>query len=89
MVRYHKQELPDGKIKYGRIVKRASGWYLCLFISCKASSDPYAHRSSGCFLNEQFVPLQGQQILCVLLPVAVKLKLPVIRVALSIFMILL
>jgi hypothetical protein len=32
MVRYHKQELPDGKIKYGRIVKRASGWYLCLFI---------------------------------------------------------
>jgi len=32
MVRYHKQELPDGKIKCGRIVKRASGWYLCLFI---------------------------------------------------------
>jgi len=31
-VRFHKQEIPDGKIKCGRIVKRASGWYLCLFI---------------------------------------------------------
>ncbi len=31
-VRFHKQELPAGKIKCGRIVKRASGWYLCLFI---------------------------------------------------------
>lgn len=31
-VRYHKQGLPEGKIKCGRIVKRASGWYLCLFI---------------------------------------------------------
>ena len=32
ILRFHKQELPDGKIKCGRIVKRASGWYLCLFI---------------------------------------------------------
>ena len=31
-VKYHKQELPEGKIKCGRIVKRPSGWYLCLFI---------------------------------------------------------
>jgi len=31
-VRYHKQELPNGKIKCGRIIKRASGWYLALFI---------------------------------------------------------
>jgi transposase len=31
-VRFHKQTLPVGKIKCGRIVKRASGWYLCLFI---------------------------------------------------------
>ena len=31
-VKYHKQDLPEGKIKCGRIVKRASGWYLCLFI---------------------------------------------------------
>lgn len=33
-VRYHKQELPAGKIKCGRIVKRASGWYLCLWLDC-------------------------------------------------------
>src|ERR1039457_6372033 len=31
-VRYHKQDLPDAKIKCGRIVKRASGWYLCLWL---------------------------------------------------------
>lgn len=33
-VRYHKQELPAAKIKCGRIVKRASGWYLCLWLDC-------------------------------------------------------
>ena len=32
IIKFHKQEIPDGKIKCGRIVKRASGWYLCLFI---------------------------------------------------------
>jgi putative transposase len=32
-VRFHKQELPEGNIKCGRIVRRASGWYLCLFIA--------------------------------------------------------
>lgn len=31
-IRYHKQELPKGNIKCGRIIKRASGWYLCLFV---------------------------------------------------------
>jgi len=31
-VRYHKQGLPAAKIKCGRIVKRTSGWYLCLWI---------------------------------------------------------
>jgi len=31
-VRYYKQELPEAKIKCGRIVKRASGWYLCLWL---------------------------------------------------------
>lgn len=31
-VHFHKQNIPEGKIKCGRIVKRASGWYLCLFI---------------------------------------------------------
>ena len=28
--------LPEGNIKCGRIVKRASGWYLCLFIDAEA-----------------------------------------------------
>jgi transposase len=32
LIRFHKQEVPAGKIKCGRLVKRASGWYLCLFI---------------------------------------------------------
>lgn len=32
-LRFHKQDLPEGEIKCGRIVKRASGWYLCLFIA--------------------------------------------------------
>jgi len=31
-MRFHKQDIPEGTIKCGRIVKRASGWYLCLFI---------------------------------------------------------
>jgi len=31
-VRYYKQDLPEAKIKCGRIVKRASGWYLCLWL---------------------------------------------------------
>ena len=32
IVKYHKQQIPKGKIKCGRIVKRASGWYLCLLV---------------------------------------------------------
>lgn len=39
-VRFHKQELPSGKIKCGRIVKRASGWYLCLFIDAEPNAIP-------------------------------------------------
>ena len=31
-VRYHKQDLPVAKIKCGRIIKRSSGWYLCLWL---------------------------------------------------------
>ncbi len=31
-LRFHKQNIPVGKIKCGRIIRRASGWYLCLFI---------------------------------------------------------
>jgi len=34
-VRFHKMELPEGRIKCGRLVKRASGWYLCLFIDAE------------------------------------------------------
>jgi IS605 OrfB family transposase len=34
-VRYHKQDLPDAKIRCSRIVKRASGWYLCLWLDCE------------------------------------------------------
>ena len=43
MVRYHKQDLATGKIKCGRIVKRASGWYLCLFID----AEPKAISATG------------------------------------------
>ena len=32
LVRFHKQFLPEGRIKCGRLIKRASGWHLCLFI---------------------------------------------------------
>lgn len=31
-IRFHRQDLPDGKIKCARIVRRPSGWYLCLWI---------------------------------------------------------
>lgn len=34
-VRYHKQEIPEGNIKCGQVVKRASGWYLCLFVDAQ------------------------------------------------------
>jgi putative transposase len=34
-IRFHKMELPEGRIKCGRMVKRASGWYLCLFIDAE------------------------------------------------------
>ncbi len=29
-IRYHKQEIPQGEVKCGRILKKASGWYLQL-----------------------------------------------------------
>jgi putative transposase len=47
-VRFHKQEIPEGKIKCGRIVKRASGWYLCLFIDAQPKAIPHvAHGQIG------------------------------------------
>ena len=39
-VRFHKQPLPEGRIKSGRVVKRASGWYLCLFIDAAPNAIP-------------------------------------------------
>lgn len=39
-VRYHKQEPPKGGIKCGRIIRRASGWYLCLFIDAQPKAIP-------------------------------------------------
>jgi putative transposase len=40
-VRFHKQAIPEGTIKCGRIVKRASGWYLGLFIDAKPEAIPH------------------------------------------------
>ncbi len=40
MVRFHKQDIPEGKIKNGRIVRRASGWHLCLFIDAVPNTVP-------------------------------------------------
>jgi putative transposase len=45
ILRFHKQDIPEGKIKCGRIIKRASGWYLCLFI--EANGQAIAHQSDG------------------------------------------
>lgn len=39
-IRFHGQRLQEGKIKCGRIVKRASGWYLCLFIDSEPKPIP-------------------------------------------------
>jgi len=44
-VRFHKQDIPDGRIKCGRIIKKASGWYLCLFIDAQPNAIP--HISNG------------------------------------------
>src|SRR5262249_5401971 len=39
-IRFHRQDIPTGKIKCGRIVKRASGWYLCVVIDVHLCSIP-------------------------------------------------
>ena len=39
-VRFHKHALPAGRLQSGRIVKRASGWYLCLCIDTQPHSIP-------------------------------------------------
>ena len=45
ILRFHKQDIPQGKIKCGRLVKRASGWDLCLFI--EADVKAIKPKSSG------------------------------------------
>jgi len=44
-LKYHKQELPVGRIKCGRLIRRPSGWYLCLAIDAEPQRIP--HRSDG------------------------------------------
>jgi len=39
-VRFHKQHIPEGHIGQFRLVKRASGWYACLFIQAEPSTIP-------------------------------------------------
>lgn len=34
-VRFHKQEIPAGRVKQARVIRRASGWYLCLSIEAE------------------------------------------------------
>lgn len=44
-IRFHAQDIPVGTIGSGRIVRRASGWYLCLFV--KAEPRPIAAIADG------------------------------------------
>lgn len=39
-IRFHKQEVPEGHIGQFRLIKRASGWYACLFIQTDANTIP-------------------------------------------------
>lgn len=45
IVRFHQQDIPAGKIKCGRIIRRASGWYLCLFVA--AERRPILRKAEG------------------------------------------
>lgn len=48
LLRFHKQDIPSGKIKCARIIKRASGWYICLFIDAdRAPIDRIASKYVG------------------------------------------
>jgi putative transposase len=40
-VRFHKQDVPIGRIKSARVVRRASGWHLCLFIEAAPALIPH------------------------------------------------
>jgi putative transposase len=39
-VRFHKQEIPQGRISQLRVVRRSSGWYACLFIRAEPNDVP-------------------------------------------------
>jgi len=39
--RFHAQDIPAGRITSGRVVKRASGWYLCLCIDAQPQAIPH------------------------------------------------
>lgn len=39
-VRFHKQDVPTGRIKSARAVRRASGWHLCLFVEAEPTAIP-------------------------------------------------
>jgi putative transposase len=39
-VRYEKQSLRPGRVSYARIVRRASGWYACLFVNIEPADIP-------------------------------------------------
>ena len=51
-VRFHAQDLPQGRLKSGRIVKRASGWYLCLFIDAQPQDIPH-----GLMVRSALIPV--------------------------------
>jgi len=40
-VRFHKQEIPEGTIRCSRILKRPSGWHLCLVIAADPIAIPH------------------------------------------------
>lgn len=37
-LRFHGMEIPEGQIKCSRLVKRSSGWYLCLFVEAEPNA---------------------------------------------------
>lgn len=44
-VRFHKQSIPIGRVSQFRLVKRASGWYACLYIQVEA--EPVSRTANG------------------------------------------
>lgn len=39
-VRFHRQDIPEGHVGIGRLVRRASGWHACLFIHAEPRQIP-------------------------------------------------